>query len=399
MKINIDVKKINEILTRGVVEVINKKNLTDKLISGKQLRIKFGVDPTSANIHLGRSVPILKLRDFQEMGHKIVFIIGDFTGTIGDTSDKESERPMLSKKEIKENMKTYFSQVGKILDMKKVEQEYNSKWLKKLRYSEIGEQANIFSVADFIARDNIKKRLDLGKRVSLKEMLYPIMQGYDSVSVRSDVEIGGTDQRFNMLSGRKLQQHFGQAPQDIIMVDLITGLDGRKMSSSWGNTINITDEPNDMYGKIMSMNDCNIIEYFISTTRVPINEIDKIKNGLDNGKTHPKDVKMRLAREVTMFYYGRKRAQAAEENFIKTFQKKGIPRDINSVSVNSGEKLIDIITKEGIVKSKKETRRLISSGAIKNMDKNEKINDTDFKIENSATFKIGKRQFIKINVI
>ncbi|MEK7562487.1 MAG: tyrosine--tRNA ligase, partial [Patescibacteria group bacterium] len=213
---NTNQQKIDEILTRGVDEVIDKESLEKKLRSGKKLRVKLGIDPTSPNLHIGRAIPLLKLRDFQEAGHKIVLIIGDFTGVIGDTSDKESERPMLDEKAVKQNMKTYVSQAGKILDIKKCEVRYNSEWLKKLNYAEIGLQADIFSLAEFNARENIRKRLDEGKRVSLRELLYPLMQGYDSVAVKADVEIGGTDQRFNLLAGRDLQKFYKQDPQDII---------------------------------------------------------------------------------------------------------------------------------------------------------------------------------------
>jgi tyrosyl-tRNA synthetase len=196
----VDEKKINELLTRGVAEVIDAASLRKKLLSGKKLRVKLGIDPTSPNLHLGRSVPLLKMRDFQELGHRVVFIVGDFTGVIGDTSDKESERPMLDAKTIKKNLATYIKQAGKIIDLKKAELHYNSEWLKKLTYHDVAEHANIFSIAEFIARENIKKRLDAQKRVSLREVLYPLMQGYDSIAVKADVELGGTDQRFNLLA-------------------------------------------------------------------------------------------------------------------------------------------------------------------------------------------------------
>ena len=231
--------KIEELLSRGVAEVIDRERLKERLLRGEELRIKLGIDPTSPNLHLGRAVSILKMRDFQELGCKLVLIVGDFTGQIGDTSDKESERPMLGRDLIEENMRSYTEQLGKLIDLSKAEIHYNSTWLEKLGFDDIGEQADHFSVAEFIARENIKKRLDEGKRVSLREMLYPLMQGYDSVAVNADVELGGTDQRFNLLAGRRLQEAHGQSAQDILMTNLILGTDGRKMSSSWGNTINL----------------------------------------------------------------------------------------------------------------------------------------------------------------
>jgi tyrosyl-tRNA synthetase len=275
MKSKVGEQEIDEILSRGVEEVIDIRDLKEKLLSGKTLRIKLGIDPTSPNLHLGRSVPLLKLRDFQKLAHKIVFIVGDFTGVIGDTSDKDAERPMLDSKTIKENLKTYKKQVGKIIDISKADFKLNSSWLKKLNYVDIAEQANIFSINQFISRDNIRRRLDEGKRVSVREMIYPLMQGYDSVAVKSDVEIGGTDQKFNLLSGRDMQKHFGQEPQNIIMNPIIEGLDGRKMSSSWGNTVNFLDSANEMFGKIMSLQDVFVIKYFEILTRVPMEQVYK----------------------------------------------------------------------------------------------------------------------------
>src|SRR3989344_5696822 len=264
---------ITEILSRGIHQVVEASSLEARLKEPGKLRIKFGFEPSSPNIHLGRAAPLLKLRDFQMLGHQIVFIIGDFTGVIGDTSDKTAERPMLSHDTVEKNLQTYVEQCKKILDMDKVEVRRNSEWLDKLGYAEISLQANEFSLAEFIARTNIRARLDAGRRVSVRELLYPLMQGYDSVVVKADVEIGGKDQIFNLLAGRALQKYYGMRPQDILTNNLIMGLDGRKMSSSWGNTINVWDEPDEMFGKIMSMADYVMIEYFIHCTRVPMEEI------------------------------------------------------------------------------------------------------------------------------
>lgn len=391
-----DSKKINELLFRGVDEVIHKNDLKEKLKSGKQLRIKLGIDPTSPNLHIGRSIPLLKLKDFQDLGHKVFFIIGDFTGVIGDTSDKESERPMLSQKVLEKNMKDYVKQVGKILDIKKCEIRYNSEWLGKLDYHEIGRQANIFSINEFISRENVKKRLDSGKRVSLREVLYPLMQGYDSVAIKSDVEIGGTDQKFNLLSGREVQRHYGQEPQNIITNPLIEGLDGRKMSSSWGNTINILDVPNEMYGKTMSLKDELIIKYFLLTTRVDIKIIKKIEKEIENG-ANPKDYKMKLAFEFVKMYHSEKDAQKASEYFVKTFSKKEIPEKLKKIKF-SDKKIngIDALIKSNFVKSRGEARRLILQGGIKVNGKIISEND-EFNIdEKGIILQKGKRHFIKI---
>lgn len=394
--IDLNKEKIDEILSRGVAEVIHHDSLKTKLLSGKPLRIKFGIDPTSPNIHLGRATSIWKLRDFQDLGHTIIFIIGDFTGIIGDTSDKEAERPMLTRETIEQNLVTYFEQVGKILNMSKVEKYHNTEWLEKLGYREIGEHANIFSLSDFIARDNIKRRLDAGKRVSLRELLYPLMQGYDSVAVKADVEIGGTDQKFNILAGRKFQDHFGQPSQDILMLNLIEGLDGRKMSSSWGNTINLTDAPSDMYGKVMSLRDELIIKYFIHATRVSLEHIKEIEEALVKGE-NPRDAKLVLAKEIVSMYYGHEESLRAQETFIATFQKKEIPDEIEEIKAIEGEVLADVLLNAEIVSSKSDFRRLVEEGAVKKLTGEEEEKIIDLKaIATTGVYKIGKRRFIKI---
>lgn len=386
------------ILTRGVEEVIVRDVLQKALESSKKLRVKLGIDPTSSNIHLGRAVSLLKLRDFQERGHTIVLIIGDFTGIIGDTSDKESERPMLSREEIESNQETYFKQIGLLLDLDTVEKHYNSRWLGKLTYRDIGEQADRFSVADFISRENIKRRLEGGTRVSLREMLYPLMQGYDSVAVKADVEIGGIDQKFNLLAGRTLQEKYDQKPQNIIMNPLILGLDGRKMSSSFGNSINLTDTSNDMFGKVMRMHDDSIIEYFTLCTRVSLEEIDVYKKELEENKVNPRDIKMRLATEIVTLYHGKKMAGEAEEQFVETFSKKGVPEDIEELVVKRGVLLLDLLITKNVVATKNEFRRLINENAVTDLITNEKVTDPTLVIKNSVTLRIGKKRFVKITV-
>lgn len=388
--------KIAEILTRGVSEVIHKETLEKKLHEGKPLRIKFGIDPTSPNIHLGRATAIWKLRALQDLGHTIVFIIGDFTGVIGDTSDKDSERPMLSRETVESNLTTYFEQAGKILDMSKVEKHRNTEWLESLKYRDITEHADVFSLSDFIARDNIKRRLDQGKRISLRELLYPLMQGYDSVAIDADVEIGGTDQKFNILSGRKLQEHFKKEPQNIILLNLIEGLDGRKMSSSWGNTINLNDNPTDMFGKVMSLRDDLIMKYFVHTTQVSEERITEIEKELAQG-ANPRDIKMLLGVAIVSLYYGEHEATHARDAFIATFQKKEIPEDLTELE--GGEKsLADVLVTGGVIESKTEWRRLVESGSIKRLyeDKEEeKVSDPKVSAE-KGVYKVGKKRFVKI---
>jgi tyrosyl-tRNA synthetase len=392
MKINIDAAKTQEILSRGVEEIIERSNLEKKLKCGEKLRIKFGIDPTSCNLHIGRSIPLLKLRDFQEFGHKIVFIIGDFTGLIGDTSDKESERPMLTEKQVEENMKTYIDQAAKIIDINQCEVRHNSEWLGKLDYYEIGKQANVFSLNEFISRENIRKRLDDGKRISLREVLYPLMQGYDSVAIKADVEIGGTDQRFNLLAGRELQRYYQQRPQDMITNPLIEGLDGRKMSSSWGNTINLLDSPNEMFGKVMSLKDDLTIRYFVFTTRIEMSEVESYENELKAG-ANPRDIKMKLAFELVRFYHSEKDARNASDYFIKIFSKKEMPDVIPTLKTTRYD-ILSVLVEAKFSTTRSNARRLIEQKGIKI---NEKIvDDTELSVKKGDIIQKGKRFFVRI---
>ncbi len=383
----VDENLINELTSRGVEEIIPSVESLKKLLrSGKRLRIKLGIDPTSPHLHLGRSVPLLKLRDFQRLGHQVVFIIGDATGVVGDTSDKDAERPMLTEDQVTKNLETYVSQVTKILDKNLLEVRRNSEWLLKLNYRDIGEHADKFSVSDFIARDNIRKRLDAGKRVSLREVLYPLMQGYDSVAITADVELGGTDQRFNLLAGRSLQEAHRQAPQHIVMTELILGTDGRKMSSSWGNTVNLSDTPRDMFGKVMSIPDVLVSTYFTHATRIPMEEIAAL------AVRHPKEAKMALAQEVVRMYHGSREAEKAKNDFDTAFTKGGAPSDVLEISFSGN--LMETLVKHGIVASNSEYRRLHDAGAIRDAETDERYPGNDGFI--GRVLRIGKHRFVKI---
>jgi len=382
---------IEELLTRTVAEVIDKKHLLQRLSSGKKLRVKLGIDPTSPNIHIGRAVTLWKLRAFQELGHIVVFIVGDFTGLIGDTSDKDSERPMLDEKTVKNNLKTYFDQAFKILDPNKTETYYNSKWLKKLGFVEIAQLANRFGLHEFASRENIAKRMKAGKHVSLRELMYPLMQGYDSVAVKADVELGGTDQRFNLLAGRTIQPLYNQAPQDILMVTLLEGTDGRKMSSSWGNVINIVDEPNDMFGKVMSLGDELIMKYFEYATRLSMPEVKAIAKELDKG-ANPRDIKKRLAVEIVTLYHGAKQAKSAEAEWEKVFSNKEKPTDIPEIKVKS-KAIIDVLVETKLATSKGEARRLLAQNGVR---VNDETASEKTVIKSGNLIQVGKRRFIKI---
>lgn len=388
MKVITDEKKIDEILTRGVEDIFIKENLKKKLLSGKQLKIKLGFDPTGSKIHIGRAIVLRKLRAFQDLGHKVIFIVGDFTAQVGDPSDKLEKRPMLSKEEIKKNLKTYKEQVGKIIDLSKAKFYYNSSWLKKLGFQKISELAESFSIQQMSARRNFKDRFEKGEEVSLREFMYPLMQGYDSVAVKADVEIGGFDQLFNLKAGRIIQKHYGQPEQDILICQMLEGTDGRKMSTSWGNVVTIVDEPNDMFGKIMSLKDELIPKYFELCTDVK--DISAFE------KQNPRDLKMKLAYEIVKIYHGEKKAKEAEENFIKTFSKKEIPDEMEEINCSEGELLSEVLVKNKIIESKSEWRRLVEGKGVHDLIKNQNVIDPNLKISESLTLKIGKKRFVKI---
>jgi len=397
-KVIVDEVKIQNLLSKNIEDVFVKESLEKKLRSGKVLRIKLGFDPTGAKIHIGRALVLRKLKEFQDLGHKIIFIIGDFTAKIGDPSDKLEKRPMLNDEKIKENLKNYKQQVGKILDLKKVEFHYNSRWLSKLKFNEIAEIAESFTVSQMSNRRNFKDRLDRGEEVSLREFLYPLMQGYDSVMVEADVEIGGFDQLFNLKAGRTVQKHFGKIEQDVLTLTMLEGTDGRKMSTSWGNVINISDEPNDMFGKVMAMSDDLITKYFKCVTDLPVDEVEKIYTGLVSGTIHPKDAKIKLASEIVKMFWGEEKSVSAKNNFESVFSGGAVPENIEEVFVFKGIKLVDILIDKKLVASKSEMQRLVSEGAIKNLGGGQSVDNKDFMITETIVLKIGKKRFIKIIV-
>jgi len=401
MKIITDEKLIDEILDRGTEDIIDKDNLKKKLMSGKQLNIKFGIDPTGPKIHLGRASVLIKLKDFQDLGHKITLIIGNFTALIGDASDKDSIRQPKTEKEIKENMKEYLSQIGMILDLKKVEIKYNKDWFGKMKAEDLIKLAMNFTAQQMIQRRNFKERWDNDKPIGVHELLYPLLQGYDSVVIKSDVELGGFDQLFNIKAGRELQRVFGQEPQDVMTVRMIYGLDGRKMSTSWGNVINILDEPKDMFGKLMSLRDELIVEYFESCTRVPMIQINEFKNSLEERLMNPKDIKKILAKEIISFFYGSEKAEEAEKEFEQVFEEKKLPTEIEEISIE-GEKINiqDLLVSIGLAQSKGEAKRLIEQGGVRIMKGNgtEEVSSwqAEIVIEKGMIVQVGKRHFRKI---
>ena len=391
-KIIMEEEKIKQLLTRGVEEVIDADHLKKRLLSGDKLRVKLGIDPTSPNIHIGRAVVLWKLREFQDLGHEAIFIVGDFTGLVGDASDKESERPMLAETQVKDNMKTYTEQAFKILDPKKTEVYYNSVWLRKLGFMELAKMANLFGLHEFESREVIARRMKAGKRVSYHELLYPLMQGYDSVAVKADVELGGVDQRFNLLTGRTLQKFYRQEPQDIMTLKYLVGPDGRKMSSSWGNVINITDEPNNMFGKVMSLHDNLMIQYFEMATQVSADEVENIKNTLKEGG-NPRDTKIRLAEELVKIYHGEKAAKTASGEWERVFSKGKLPEGIEEVPGN-GMKIVDFITEHALATSSSEAKRLLDQGAVSVND--EIIKEWGRMLKGGDVVRVGPRKVLKV---
>ncbi len=389
-----DSQKIDEILNRGTEDIFIKKHLESDLLSGKQLRIKLGIDPTSPAIHLGRAVVLRKLKSFQDLGHHIILIIGDFTAKIADPSDKLEKRPMLTDEEIQVNLKDYLVQIGKIIDLQKTEIRYNSEWLGKMNLFEIGKLLECFTVQQMSRRRNFQDRLEQGKDIFVVELMYPALQGYDSVMVSSDVELGGFDQLFNVKAGRTVQKRYGQKEQNILTVSMLSGTDGRKMSSSWGNVISLLDTNEDMFGKVMAIKDELIIQYFVLCTDTSLEDISNFEKELQEGK-NPKDLKMKLAHEIVKIYHGDTASSEAQENFEKTFTQGGVPDEITEVSVGSDMLFVDVLISEKIITSKAEWRRLVEGGAVTEMDSGKKIQDPQSKAL-PGTYKIGKRRFIKI---
>ena len=387
---------IDDILTRGVANIIpSKKELEKALKSNKKLNIYLGIDPTATRIHLGHAFPLRKLQKLSELGHHVAFIIGDFTARVGDTSDKEGERPVLTPKEIKANFSTYKKQAEKFLDFSKIDIRYNSEWLSKLTLTEVIELLKHFSVGDFISRELIRKRIDSGKRVALQEMIYPVMQGYDSLHLKTDLQLGGTDQTFNMQAGRTLIKNIDKRPSFVLTNNFLTGTDGRKMSKSWGNAIWIEDKPKNVYGKIMSISDDLIPEYFVFGTETPLKEIDTIKKDLKSSKTSPLEIKKKLALTITTELYDQKSAQQAQKQFESVFQKRQQPKDMLVYAINKPILLKDVLLDQGLVESGANFKRLVFQGGIQMNGK--KVTNPQIILlpEQENIIKIGKLKFLK----
>jgi len=397
--------KLKSLLKRGVAEVITEVELLRLLESGKILTLKQGFDPSAPDIHLGHVVGLRKLRQFQELGHKVTLIVGDWTARIGDPSGQSATRPMLSPAEVERNARTYMEQFFKVVDKDKTEVRWQSEWFSRFTLDEVIRLTSRFTVAQLLAREDFNKRYTSGIPISMAEMLYPLLQGYDSVAIRADVEFGGIDQKFNCLVGRELQQSMGQPPQQVFLVPLLIGTDGRqKMSKSLNNHIGVAEPPREIYGKVMSIPDFLILDYFELVTDVPEEEIAQFEQQLKTRSINPMNLKKRLAHEIVKQFHGREAADEAEKHFTRVFQKGETPEEIQECVFSGkhiGDKLFELdiaptLVKEGFVKSIGEFKRLVAQGAIE-ID-GDRVTSSLVSARRGSIIKIGKRRFVRIAI-
>jgi len=391
---------LEQILSRGVAEIIVKEELMEKLRSGRTLRLKLGFDPSSPHLHIGHAVVLRKLKQLQELGHKVVLIVGDWTAQIGDPSGRDETRPMLTPEEVRENAETYMQQFFTVVDRERTEVRWQSEWYEGFTLADVFNLASRFTLAQMMAHETFRKRYDAGKPLTLMELVYPLLQAYDSVAIQADVEFGGTDQRFNILTGRELQGMLGQEPQDVFLVPLLSGTDGRKMSKSFFNTIDLADPPDQMYGEVMSLSDDVLIEYFTLVTDVPDKEIAEMERALAADAVNPRDLKMRLAREIVAQFHGAEAASLAEEEFMRVFQRGEVPREIPTYSLDSDEPqpIIDLLVKVGLARSKSQARRLITQGGVLvDGDRIEAI-DLMVPVRDGMALQVGKRNFVRLKI-
>lgn len=396
-----------ELLTRGCVEVITKEELLERLKRKRCLTVKYGADPSAPDLHLGHSIPLRKLRQFQELGHRVVFIIGDFTAMIGDPTGVSQTRKQLSREEVRENAQTYLEQVGKILDIKKTEIVFNSQWFSRMNLEQvINSLASKYTLARILERDDFSERFKNERAIYIHELLYPLMQGYDSLMISADVEIGGTDQKFNMLVGRDLQRENGQLPQIVMTLPLLEGLDGvAKMSKSLNNYVGLTDPPEEMFGKLMSISDELMWRYFELLTDISPEELRSRREKASTGAINPMEVKMELAYRIVSTYHDEESARKAKEEFERVFRYGDIPSELEEVRISKDQLkdgkiwIIKLLVLSGFVNGAREAKRLVSQGAIR-VNKQQISNpNLDIEIEGSAVVQIGKRKFFRVRIV
>lgn len=392
-------------LRRGAVEIISEEDLLAKLRRGRPLRVKLGVDPSAPDIHLGIAIVLRKLRQFQDFGHEAILVVGDFTALIGDPSERKKTRPMLSREDIERNVATYRDQYGKILDPQKTRVVFNSQWLRPMTFEDVIRLGAKTTVARIMERDDFANRFRAGTPIFLHELMYPLCQAMDSVQLEADVELGGTDQKFNNLMGRDLQREFGQEPQVVLLTPLLVGLDGtEKMSKSLGNAIGITDPPHEMYGKTMSLPDELIAHYMEFTTDVPMDDVRAMAQGLAAGSVHPRDGKARLAREIVTIWHGAEPAQQAERAFERQFKAGELPEEIPEAPIGRADltrgkmKIVDLLVRTGLADSKSEARRLVTQGGVSLDGGRVRQSDAEIAVTDGLVLRVGRRRFARVRL-
>lgn len=398
-----------QIIKRGAAEIISEEELLRKLRksqeNGTPLKIKAGFDPTAPDLHVGSAVVLRKMKHFQDLGHEVIFLIGDFTGLIGDPSGKSETRKQLSREEVAENAKTYQRQIYKILDREKTRIEFNSSWCDTMNFEDVLGLTSRYTVARLLERDDFSSRMAENQPISILELLYPLVQGYDSVALEADIELGGTDQKFNLLVGRTIQREYGQEPQVILTMPILEGVDGvQKMSKSLGNHIGINESPDEIYGKTMSIADELIWKYFALATEVPESEIEEMKDRVESGEMHPKEAKQRLAREIVTLYHGQDAATAAEEHFEKVFARKELPDEMPQLVIKRSDMsdgkiwVVKILVDAGFAGSNGEARRLIQQGGVRINQQEITIDNCDISMNDGDVLQAGKRRFAQITI-
>lgn len=387
---------LSELLRRGVAEVIVESELCARLQSGTPLRLKQGFDPTRPDMHIGHAVGLRKLRAFQELGHQVVLIVGDWTAQIGDPSGRDETRIRLSAAEVRANAETYMEQFFRVVDRQRTEVRWQSEWFGQFTLEHALDLAGRFTLAQMLAHETFRKRYETGAPLTILELMYPMLQAYDSVAIKADVEFGGTDQKFNILAGRELMAQLGMTPQHVFLVPLIPGTDGRKMSKTFNNTVDIRMPPSEMYGRIMSMSDEVLPLYFEVLTDVPLAEIDEMKLAMAAGQVNPRDLKMRLAREIVAQFHDPAAAAAAEAAFVRQFVEREIPEDIPTFTLTAPSGIVEVLVASGLALSKSEARRLIDGGGVR-VD-GERVEDYALTLSPGANVvvQVGRRKFVRV---
>ncbi len=386
---------LDTLLRRGVAEIIVESALREKLAAGRRLRLKEGFDPSKPHLHVGHAATLRKLRQFQELGHQVILIVGDWTAQIGDPSGRDETRTVMSREEVLENAETYMRQFFHIVDRSRTEVRWQSEWFGQFTLADVFKLTSHFTFAQMMAHETFRNRVEQGRPLTLMELLYPLLQAYDSVAIQADVEFGGTDQKFNILAGREMQPIFGQPPQDVFLVPLLPGTDGRKMSKSFGNTIDLEDPPGEMYGKTMSLADEVLIDYLTCLTDIPAQELAEMEQAMREGTMNPRDAKMRLARELVTQFHGPEAAREAEAEFVRVFQQRDLPTDMPTFALTAPLNVVELLVAAGLAPSRNEARRLIAQGGVRLDDR--RVESADLLVPaRPAVLRVGRRRFLRL---